>query len=747
MVAQLFTSLPPTWLISSLAAAALAVLCFARLRWLALALLACLWSLWNFQVRLEDRLAPELAGQILSVTGTIASLPSVFDEFARFRFDVSPSEGAARLPESLLVYWYQDWPALSAGQRWQLELRLKPPWASVNFQGADRERWYFAQGIGGIGIVRQGVMLRDSDSITSVVQRTREVIRHKVESLVSDERHRGIILALATADRSGMSHSDFRLLTLTGTSHLLAISGLHIGLAAAAGLWLGRIAIWLLPVAGLGRGPLLISLGGGFACAFVYAALAGLGISTLRALLMLLVLMAAIASSRSIHALRAWVMALAGTLLIDPFAPLGAGFWFSFLAVAALMAAFVPRTGILPWWKNLLMAQAAVMLVLLPVSAAWYGAFSAIGFIANLIAIPWISFLVVPFVLAGVATVGISSGLAAGVWAIAGHAAGLLMICLEWLAGLQGELIPVDNGNLPLACLAIAGSFLLLAPRRFPLRVYGYFLLSPLVLPKNNPIEQGELEMDILDVGQGTAIIVSTTRHSLLYDSGPGDGAEFNRVADTIVPALRRQHGSGPDRVIISHADLDHAGGLRALLDRYPRARYLVNHPDSSGRNGCHIPMNWTWDGWAFRVIHPSQALPYYGNDSSCVISIQSGRTGVLLSGDISETVENRLVLDGLTQHRVLLVPHHASNTSSSGTFIGQAAPFYAIATASLGNRFGFPRKEVLERYDAAGVTFWWTGECGAIRLQLSPSGGVQVSSARRTEKRIWRWPAGRHCP
>jgi competence protein ComEC len=384
LAAQLFTSLPPAWLILCLSAAGIAVLRLVRLKWLAFAVLACLWSLWNFQLRLEDRLAPELAGQILPVTGTIASLPSDFDEFVRFRFEVSHAGGKARLPGSLLVYWYKDWPPLSAGQHWQLELRLKPPWASVNFQGADRERWYFAQGIGGIGIVRQGLMLRDSGRMTSVVQRLREGIRHKVESLVSDERHQGIILALATADRSGMSQSDFHLLTLTGTSHLLAISGLHIGLAAAAGLWLGRISIWLLPVAGLARGPLLSSLGGGFACAFVYAALAGLGISTLRALLMLLVLLAAIASSRSIHAFRAWVVALAAILLIDPFAPLGAGFWFSFLAVAALMAFFVPRVGSLSWWKNLLMAQAAVMLVLLPVSAAWYGAFSAIGFIANL---------------------------------------------------------------------------------------------------------------------------------------------------------------------------------------------------------------------------------------------------------------------------------------------------------------------------------------------------------------------------
>jgi competence protein ComEC len=462
---------------------------------------------------------------------------------------------------------------------------------------------------------------------------------------------------------------------------------------------------------------------------------------------MLLVLLAAVASSRSVHAFRAWVVALAAVLLIDPFSPLGAGFWFSFLAVAALMSVFVPRTGILPRWKNLLMAQAAVILVLLPVSAAWYGAFSAIGFVANLIAIPWVSLLVVPFVLAGVAAIGISEQLAASFWAIAGHAASLLMICLEWFAGLQGELIPVGNANLLVTCLALAGSFLLLTPRRGPLWIYGFFLLSPLFMPRENPVGTGELEVEILDVGQGTAVVASTPRHSLLYDSGPGDGAEFNRVAGAIAPALKRLQGAGPDRVVISHADLDHAGGLRSILDRYPHALYLVNHPDDSGRGGCRIPMQWSWDGWTWRVLHPSPGLPYYGNDSSCVISIRSGNNGLLLSGDISETVESRLLIEGLSTHPVLLVPHHGSTTSSSRPFIDRTAPSVAIATASLGNRFGFPREVIRERYSSAGVTFWSTGECGALRLRLSPGGQVHASSARRSRERIWRWPAGRHCP
>jgi competence protein ComEC len=203
-----------------------------------------------------------------------------------------------------------------------------------------------------------------------------------------------------------------------------------------------------------------------------------------------------------------------------------------------------------------------------------------------------------------------------------------------------------------------------------------------------------------------------------------------------------------PGQVIISHADLDHAGGLQSLRDRYPGAEYHVNLGDRGGDlEKCTIPDRWDWPAVTIETLHPSPWLPYLGNNSSCVISMESAGGGVLLSGDISEVIESRLVREGISPHKLMLVPHHGSNTSSSPAFIARLKPEIAIATASLGNRFGFPRPDIRERYESAGVQFWSTGDCGALRLVLQPDGKVKAASARRKRNRVWRWPAAENCP
>lgn len=741
---HLFTSIPPLWLLYLLTIGAIALLLSPTQRYLALAVLACCWSLWNFHFRLLDRLDPSFSGQIVELEGVISSPPEAGDDYIRFRFAPAFDKTRAGLPASLLVYWYKKWPALSAGQQWRLQLKLKPPWASTNFQGADKERWYFAKGIGGLASVRSGELLRQGPGPGQLIHAVRERVMQQISSQVNNEQQRGIIKALATADRSGMSEQDRRLLNLTGTSHLLAISGLHIGLAAAGGMWLSRLAGWFLPMLRIGGVSIMLSIACGLLTAISYAALAGFGVPTIRAVAMLACVLLALALSRSIHPLRAWLLAMAAVLLTDPFAPLGAGFWFSFLAVAALMFQFAPRTGHLSWWKTLLLAQSAIMLVLLPVSAAWFNSFSPVGFLANLVAIPWVSFLVVPFVLAGVAALAISTSLAAIAWSIAGAASSGLLYFLEFLARVQGPLAYLPTPSMLQMGLALAGGFLLLLPRGITGRWCAAFLFAPLFLPPAERTEQGTVLLEVLDAGQGTAVVLSTPGHTLLYDSGPGDGHGHDTVGATIAPALDRLGGTAPERVIISHADLDHAGGLRTVLDRYPGALYLANHPDQAG---CRVPMQWQWEGVEFATLHPTPALPYRGNDNSCVISVRSEGISVLLSGDISKAVENRLLLEGMLPHSVVLVPHHGSRTSSSKAFIDRLQPEIAIATASLGNRFDFPREEIRQRYLDAGASFWSTGECGALRLRLDSMRGIQAESARRLRKAVWRWPASSNCP
>lgn len=752
LAALAFNTIPPFWLLGVAATGGLLALRLAPFRWLAAALLACTWSLWNFQLRLNDRLEPGLSGTVMTVRGVIASLPQVFDDVVSFRFqpldDDTASISAARLPRTILVRWYEEWPELSPGQVWQLELVLKPPWGPVNFQGPDREKWLFASGIGGVGTVREGTLKVEQGQHGKRLVALRDNLFREIGQSLGGTRAAGIVQALAVADRSGIGRDERRQLALTGTSHLLAISGLHIGLAAAGGMLVTRGLGWFLPLAAMGSGFRLLGLGGGAAAAIAYAALAGFGVPTLRSLVMVLVAMATISASRSIHPGRAWLLAMAVVLLTNPFAALSAGFWFSFMAVAALLWFFVPRRRQRGWWRTPLQAQGAVLLVLLPFSAVWFQAFSVVGFAANLVAIPLVSFGVVPFVLAGVVVSAVSSPLAVLAWSIANSLSDLLLWFLEFMAAIQGEMTFLSTPSRAAALLALLGAFVLLLPRGVPGRCGGLFLLAPLFLQPVPRVEVGDVSMEVLDVGQGTAVMVRAAGHTLLYDSGPGDGAGRDMVSRAIVPAILHVGGSSPDRVVISHGDQDHAGGLWSLQARYPSTTYNANlaAPDA-GLAGCHAPMKWFWRSTLFEILHPSGALPYQGNDSSCVIAIDGPGGRILLSGDISATVEARLLLHGLEPSDVLLVPHHGSRTSSSKAFLDALNPRLAVVTASLGNRFGFPRPETRQRYETARIPFWSTGECGAMRIMLHRDGRLDVSSARLSRPAIWRWPAADGCP
>lgn len=711
-------------------------------------LLAVCWTLFHYQARLADRLDVSLAGQKFRVSGTIASIPFAGAEYTRFQFATDEVARNLGIPARLLVYWYREWPEIKAGQRWQLLLKLNPPWGKVNFQGTDRERWYFATNIGGLGTVYEGLQLEDDGAPAMRVDRIRAAVIEKISGQMPDSSEKGIVQALATADRSGIEDGQRELLNMTGTSHLLAISGLHIGLAAAGGMWVSRLLLWLVP----GRIFLGISfpfmIGTGLLCAAFYAALAGFGTPTVRSVLMLLTVMGAVLLSRAIHPFRAWTNSLAIVMLLNPYSVMEAGFWFSYLAVAALLMAFLPRTGRINRFQTALIAQAAVIVVLLPVSAAIFYSFSPSAFAANLVAIPWVSLLVVPAVLLGLVA-SLFSDLASGVlWNLAGDASAVLFAFLRGMSSVQGEMPLLVPPSGPQALLALLGGFVLLLPRGLPHRWLGVFLLLPLFAPGGSRTPPGILEVEFLDAGQGTSVVLNSGNRTLLYDSGPGDGNGSDLVRSVIGPALAVRDSGTLEKVVISHADLDHAGGLASLFSNHESASYYGNFPvPRMDVAPCNSPLKWTWPGILFEVLHPAPGLPYLGNDSSCVISVQSGVHKVLLAGDISESVENRLLLENVPHHSVLLVPHHGSKSSSDNRFIRQVDPDLAIATAGLGNRFGFPREETRQKFEFRGARFLSTGVCGAIRLRLQTDGGIQASSARRQRNRIWRWPAARNCP
>jgi competence protein ComEC len=341
----------------------------------------------------------------------------------------------------------------------------------------------------------------------------------------------------------------------------------------------------------------------------------------------------------------------------------------------------------------------------------------------------------------------LSDPLSSFLFLAAAHTAGCLLDLLSVMSRW-----PVASFNLVqpatwLVLLASLGALLLMFPRGLPGRWLGLALVLPLFAQARSP-DPGAIRVDILDVGQGTAVLLSTASHLLLYDSGPGDGERFNLVNQVIEPAILHSGHDMPDRIIISHADLDHAGGLSALQLRYPFSQISAKLPETRpGLDSCDNGLKWNWDDISFEVLHPGPFLPYLGNDSSCVLSVRTAHVSILLPGDISTAVEQRLLQSGLLPHDVLLVPHHGSNSSSSIAFLQRLKPKAAVATAGAGNRFDFPRPEVTRRFKNLDIDFWSTNACGAVRFDFSGDGSMTASSARQTRAAPWRWPAEAGCP
>jgi len=698
-----------------------------------------------YGLRLDERLDSSLAGSVQRIEGTVVSLPRRRDEMLEFRF--SPAQRKI-LPETLLVRWFREWPDVAIGQRWLLELRVQPPWGVVNFHGSDRERWSFAEGIGARASVRNGTLVSPGPEALFPLQRVRFELNERIAQRVDDPLRRGVIKALATADRSGVGRAENEVLRATGTLHLLAISGLHIGLVAAGGMLIGRWALRLLPLSGRGLVYFHLPLLSAMLLAVCYALLANLGVSTVRALLMLLAVLTAMAASRSSSAWRVFLLALTLVVLSNPFAPLSSGFWFSFAAVLALLWAFQPRPAARSLLPGALTAQAAVFLVLLTVNAAWQGSATLLAYPANLVAIPWVSFTVVPPVLAGIALSPLSDTLSAAAWSLAGVSISLLFQFLHWLVeSLPGQFALRSVSTVGLIG-AFGGALLFLLPRGFPGRWLGLFLLLPLFLPPPQPTNHGALRVEALDVGQGTAVLVSTEKQLLLYDTGPGDGEGADRVASVIVPAIAALGQGRPEHVVISHSDLDHAGGLPSVRKRFPSSRVTGSFRDERpGVERCVRGWALRRDGFEFRALHPSPGLPYLKNNSSCVLAVRRGKTGLLLPGDIEAVIEERLVMEGLGVFPLMLAAHHGSAGSSAQVFIETVSPRAVIASAGLGNRFGFPRPEVRERLNRLGIPLWSTGECGGLSVTVASDGSLDAASARRQRQRIWRWPAASGCP
>lgn len=634
---------------------------------------------------------------------------------------------------------------LQPGSHCRLEVRLKRPHGAANPAGFDFEAWLLSEGVTATGSARR---LECGAGPAGTVDGLRLRLREEFGRRFGERPAAGVLLALVTGDRSLVAPAAWDQYTRTGVVHLMAISGMHVVLLAGACSWLLLRLLRRIP-----RLPLLCPLPppvmlAGFAVAVAYSLLAGYSVPTERTLIMLAVVVLATLAGRRLPPVLVLLAALVTVLLLSPLAVHATGFWLSFGAVTVLMLAGSDDPAV-PAWRQLLVLQFAVTLLLLPLTLWFFGTVSWVSPFANLLAVPLVTFVIVPLGLAGFLCWWAGLGAAsAACWNLGTGIVELMDALLAQFAAWPGASLPFSlPGPAGLACLVLAVACLL-QPASVRLRLLAPCFLLPLLLPA--PALSGvQMRLTVIDVGQGLSVLVETRRHTLLYDTGPAFGPHSDAGARVVLPVLRRRGHYRLDRLVISHDDLDHTGGAASVLAGVAVEDVLgarpagLEVPPGLRWTPCRAGQAWHWDGWDFRMLYPDgESDGALGdNDRSCVLRISRGDNAVLLPGDLERAGEAALLASAPPETlaaEVLVLGHHGSRTSTSPRFLAAVRPRWALVSAGYRNAFRHPSPKVIARLEQAGIRWRSTATDGALEWRFDGAGGVHQSGWREGSGHYW---------
>ncbi|HSC68429.1 MAG TPA: DNA internalization-related competence protein ComEC/Rec2 [Cellvibrio sp.] len=778
IAASYFPLLPPLWCLFLLAP--LVPLCWKWrvCRYFLAVIVGVAWGVFCGHHLVDMQLADELTAKDLIVKGQVQGLPEQDDRRLRFNFrviSVTTSGGrdipVDQFPSKLQLSWYQfqrsgkstALPSISVGDSWQLRVRLKRPRGFANPAGFDYQAWLLRQGIGATGYVVDGPV----NQLLPAINQWRwddwiDQQRHRLQQWIithSDSNERSILVALLIGDSGLVDKEQWTRMQRTGTSHLIAISGLHVGFLAIfgfyAGLFLGK-CIHLF----CHRCPaLFIAWWSAVVCASFYSALAGFNIPTIRTLIMLAVFYFACIWRRSIRIGDIFSFALALVVLIDPLAALDMGFWLSFGAVALLLFYFsgrlVPKKLAGSWSgfsvvdvvTGFARSQWVMFIGLLVPLSVLVSSISLVAPVANAVAIPLITFIVVPLLLISASTRNLFESLSdfllnGAAWVM--EAVKLFLDALLQLGGAWSS--PVVAFSPTLAVLIGVSCLLLLMPKGLFPRMLGWSgLLSGLVLSffAARP-NQPDLQLTVLDVGQGTSVVVQVGKQTLVYDTGPKYSDNFDAGSGIVAPYLNAQGITRIDRLVVSHSDMDHSGGMTGLLDKMPADQIFAGEPQKmpqgiNARN-CHQGFAWEWQSVTFRFLEFPQLKGSSVNNHSCVLLISYRDQHILLPGDVETSVENQLLRTQQLPQKinVLLVAHHGSRTSSGLQFVNYTQPDVVIYSAGFRSQHGHPHKDVRKRFQAVGSREINTAEAGAVVFEWKQGRLDVVREYRNFRQRYW---------
>jgi competence protein ComEC len=750
-------SLPPLWVL-------LAFLCFFLILSLkfkkrfffsaSLFLLSFSWSVYNAQAQLNNWIKKDLEGVKLNIYGQVQGLPEMaVNSGQRFVFDIKAiSVNKKWKPVSKKVSLFTKSEDVNGGlflpnSNCYLTVKLKRPHGTVNMGGFDYEAYLLSEHIVATGNVQAFTCDNDSKGIDHIRFSLRQYFLKKY----ADSSEAGVLLALITGDRDLIPKEVWQAYSETGIVHLMAISGTHITMLAVlmSFLIIGFLRIYtrLFPAIALHFTLYKPSLWCGLALAFLYSLVAGYSIPTERTLIMLVVIGILYTWQWRLSIISILLVTLIVVLLKDPLSVHSSSFWLSFSAVSILIISghFFEH---LSFFKKLIYAQFCLSLLLLPISLWYFDSIIWVAFLANLIAVPVITFLVVPLGLIGfVLWLCSYMGGADFLWHVAQQIIMALDCCMNVLHGWPYAHLVFSLPSSFYIALLLVAIFLVVQPVFYHWKVLSIYILSAIFFIKP-ALKNTELKMTVLDIGQGLSLLIETAHHRLVYDTGPAY-TEGNAVLRQLLPVLHKKNIYHVDGIMLSHDDLDHTGGLEDLLPRLRIDQGLGAWPSRLAQqkppipwSSCTAGQEWHWDGWHFEILYPDLSPHLEGdNNKSCVLRISRGNIAALLPGDLEKEGE-ALLLDHYSPEQlranVLVLGHHGSKNSSTSAFLESVQPDVGIVSAGYRNHYHHPSQQTIARLDAHGVKWVNTASVGAIYWQVDADGKQHWSCERERAGHYW---------
>lgn len=696
---------------------------------------------WQYSLQLSS----EHTSKPIIVLGEITTLIHRPQE-VRFNLKITQiNTNKLTLSRVIRVSWRQPSWLAQQGQTVKLEVKLKPPHGLANEAGFNYQQWLFSKGIVATGYVK----VSSENELLHNVTSNRQALLNKLLNLELDNI--SWITALTVGYRGLLKPEDWLLVQQSGIAHLIAISGLHLAMVASASYFLFA---WLTAgiVSRVHRlhhlNLHIVAMALTILTTFWYSSLAGFGLPTLRAWVMLSIATLLFVNNRNLKVSRQLLIGFSVFLILFPLSIYGLSFWLSFTAVTIICFVFwrwpITKAGfsITTAFSSMLRVQLCLTFLMLPIVAWQFSYVSIVSPVINLIAVPLVTLCLLPLCLLATLMLWIYPDLA--------------ILLFGWVDYLIGLSLGTLNHVLVFPWASIG-----LTAMPFVVWTMMFFALVMLILPNFGVAKKCILllfipffsfllqsrdanwKLDILDVGQGTSVLITKNHKAIIYDVGASYPSGFNMADSVLLPILKSKGIKKVDIVIVSHGDNDHAGSLPFLLKGIVVTKLMTT------ADLCREGSQFHWQGLNIEVFWPDDPIKYDDNNSSCVVKISDETHSVLLPGDIDKTIEGVLVEKYAENLKadILLAPHHGSNTSSSIAFIEAVNPRFVVFSQGFMNRWQFPRKEVIERYQIVFLQeqiplqgIYTTSQTGQVSFSLpfDSVGPIQVKTHRQDIYPYW---------